>query len=163
MDTNNFAKVVIKMPFEGSKVVELPEVTSYESFCKLKEMVHMEYAQAINFDFDETVIAFCDEEGKLKNLPFNFNLTDRYNSILDVICGGVFFLSVDPMDESEVCGLNEEQIKNVKRYLYDNSFVKIEIVGEWYYLKIAFKVIGYVLCFIVAIFICKASKDIWYE
>ena len=73
MDTNNSAKVVIKMPFEGSKVVELPEVTIYESFCKLKAMVHMEYAQAINFDFDETVIAFCDEEGKLKNLPFNFN------------------------------------------------------------------------------------------
>ena len=123
-------KVVIKMPFEDAKVIELADASSYESFCNLKTQVGINYAESISFAFDDTIIGFCDEEGKLKDLPINFDLTDRYGNVIDVICGGVFFLGVDQMDESDTCGLSDGQITKIMDYLNDYSFVQIIITGE---------------------------------
>ncbi len=58
-------------------------------------------------------------EGKLKGLPPNRPLVDRYGSPYDILCGTYFLIGVKGED---FVSLTNEQIR-VHKYLYDNMMV----------------------------------------
>lgn len=70
------------------------------------------YIETLPLDGNSVIV--CDEEGKLKNKPYNrFYWYD--GNIVDVICGSFFIVGVDGC---EFCGLTNEQIDR-----YMNEFM----------------------------------------
>ena len=69
--------------------------------------------------FDEPVAIVCNEEGKLRGLPYNRPLTDRHGVTYDILCGTFFIAGVDG---ENFASLTDDQIRCYKD-LYDNMMV----------------------------------------
>jgi hypothetical protein len=66
-------------------------------------------------NFHTKATLYCDEEGKLKNLPINFPLLNEDNSIVDVVVGPVVMFG--PTDEEgEETSLTDELFQETKKY-----------------------------------------------
>lgn len=73
------------------------------------------YIEAVT-PFAESIAIVCNEEGKLRGLPYNRPLTDRTGAPYDILCGTFFIAGVDG---EHFVSLTEEQIQRYKD-LYDN-------------------------------------------
>lgn len=76
------------------------------------------YIEAVT-PFAESVAIVCNEEGKLRGLPFNRPLLDDSGEPYDILCGTFFITGV--RGENFV-SLTDEQIRRYKE-LYDNVMV----------------------------------------
>jgi hypothetical protein len=88
-------RVVVKKP--QLPAVELHIPNTLQSFQRLVKG----YVEAVYVD--GTLSLYCNEEGKLKDLPLNFPLNG------DVICGTAVFTATD--EEGEQVSLSDEQVK----------------------------------------------------
>lgn len=69
--------------------------------------------------FNEAVAIVCNEEGKLRGLPYNRPLVDRNGLPYDILCGTFFIAGVN---SEHFVSLTDEQIGRYKS-LYDNMVV----------------------------------------
>lgn len=86
-------KIVVK------NVNELPEVRRING--ELKEMQDIVGGYIEAFHVSPNILCVCNEEGKIQNLPVNFNFNKDY------ICGNVFFVAEG---EEDFESLNSQQI-----------------------------------------------------
>lgn len=69
----------------------------------------------INEYFDKArIIAFVDEEGKLKKLPISTILVDKAGSIVEIVAGNILFVC---KSEDDCVGLTDKQIQQIKDWL----------------------------------------------
>lgn len=94
-------KIVIKNVDEQAKIVEI------ENSLKTFQNIVGGYIEV--FPFQDNILMVLNEEGKLKNLPLNFVLTNEIYE--EQIVGNVFFASRNGVDFDS---LSEEQIKILK-------------------------------------------------
>lgn len=59
--------------------------------------------------WEDNICLVCNEEGKIRNLPWNRFLKGDYSQVFDIIAGTCFLCSVD--DEGEFASLTDEQIE----------------------------------------------------
>lgn len=72
--------------------------------------------EACPFPDIERVYIFCDDEGKLKDLPRNISIPENR----DYIAGN--FVCVATQNNEDLCSLSESQIKQILHYISKNSF-----------------------------------------
>lgn len=69
--------------------------------------------QAI-YPFAEPVALICNEEGKLRNLPWNRALRDEAGQIYDIVAGTCFLCAAPPGEDS-FAGLTDAQLEAFSR------------------------------------------------
>ena len=69
--------------------------------------------QAI-YPFAEPVALICNEEGKLRNLPWNRALRDDTGQIYDIVAGTCFLCAAPPGEDS-FAGLTDAQLEAFSR------------------------------------------------
>ena len=62
------------------------------------------------YPFAEPVALICNEEGKLRNLPWNRALRDETGQIYDIVAGTCFLCSAPPGEDS-FAGLTDTQME----------------------------------------------------
>lgn len=62
------------------------------------------------YPFAEPVALICNEEGKLRNLPWNRALRDEAGQIYDIVAGTCFLCSAPPGEDS-FAGLTDTQME----------------------------------------------------
>lgn len=74
---------------------------------------------------EENLVAVCNEEGKVENLPLNRVLTDENNVPYDIIAGTFFVAGTD--DEGNFRSLTLKELKTMKRrFMQPETFHYIE-------------------------------------
>ena len=66
------------------------------------------------YPFAEPVALICNEEGKLRNLPWNRALRDEAGQIYDIVAGTCFLCAVPP-DADSFAGLTDAQLETFTR------------------------------------------------
>lgn len=95
-------RILVFKPFEEPYVEEIDG--SLES---MQEVVGG-YIELLYPHNDESVIV-CNEEGKIKDLPWNRPIVDENGYIIDVM-SGTFFICNAPADSEDLTSITDEQI-----------------------------------------------------
>ena len=66
------------------------------------------------YPFAEPVALICNEEGKLRNLPWNRALRDEAGQIYDIVAGTCFLCAAPPGEET-FAGLTDAQLETFTR------------------------------------------------
>ena len=66
------------------------------------------------YPFAEPVALICNEEGKLRNLPWNRALRDEDGQIYDIVAGMCFLCAAPPWEET-FAGLTDAQLETFAR------------------------------------------------
>ena len=66
------------------------------------------------YPFAEPVALICNEEGKLRNLPWNRALRDEAGQIYDIVAGTCFLCAAPPGEDS-FAGLTDAQLETFSR------------------------------------------------
>ena len=99
-------KVLIFKPGEPGRIEERDSLTLEDE----QEIVDgpIELAYPPSHDDDAAVV--CNEEGKLRGLPYNRYLCYEDGVPYDIVCG-TFFIVRAPEDEEDFKGLTDEQVE----------------------------------------------------
>lgn len=102
-------------------VVEPMKETYTKEICGLEQMQALVggYIETVPLSDKEPVIAVLNEEGKLKDLPYNRILSGDDGLPRDIICGTFFVAAVDG---ESIASLTPEQIDRYKKK-YDSEYV----------------------------------------
>jgi len=88
---------------------------------------------------DENIVLWCNDEGKIRNLPLNRAILDEEGKIIEVIAGTFFIAKDDGSEDEDSDGFtdlsDDEANQYLERYLYpdDIFFVGNEIIAIPYY------------------------------
>lgn len=98
----------------------LPIVTKMENSLEgMYKLLHCDMVEALDIPANgKTYTLWCDEEGKLKdNQVYTLFVGEPQPGRFDIIAGPVLFTKTGP--DGENCGLNAEDIENIKNYVSD--------------------------------------------
>lgn len=119
-------KIVIKIPNNDPEIVEIDFHDEYRAVDKIKKYIGINYIETVNMFAQNknseiaNIIMLVDEEGKIKNMPLNFVISNGI--YFDHIVGGVAFVST-MYDEDEMSdvfnGLSDLQISFINE-LFDS-------------------------------------------
>ena len=95
---------------------EEPQVLWIENSLSAKQDLvggYIECHKPLTWDWGETAVIICNEEGKLIGLEPNRPLYDHMGRIYDVICGDFIILDA-PEDSDDFGSLSDEQIERYR-------------------------------------------------
>ena len=82
------------------------------------------YIEAV-YLYEEPVALICNEEGKLKGLPFNRALRDENGNVCDVVAGKFFFVGIG--DEDDFTDLPHELAEQfTERFRQPELFAQVD-------------------------------------
>lgn len=96
-------KVLLVEPQKRPRVVEIDDTLD-----ALQELVGG-YIESI-YPFEDEVALVCNEEGKLRGLPYNRALYDEDGDMYELIAGNFFIIGA-PEDAEDFTSLTQEQIE----------------------------------------------------
>ena len=108
---------------------ELQEREIENTLESLQEIVggYIESPYISNIFRENDIDIILNEEGKILNLQEEIAIIDKEkNIVIDVLCGNCIFVSHD--EQGETIGLNDEQIKIIKKEL--NYVVNLSKINE---------------------------------
>lgn len=104
--------LAIKKPGERLEVVMLEQNPDLDYYQKIVGG----YIESHDLETDSGLFVtfYCNEEGKLENLPYNFDLC-RKGYKYDEACGTVVFVG-EPDEEGQTVGLTPEDLKALQSH-----------------------------------------------
>ena len=92
---------------------EIPHETDIESGLESLQAAVDGPIQA-GYPYEDPVALICNEEGKLRNLPWNRALRDEAGQIYDIVAGTCFLCAAPPGEDS-FAGLTDAQLEAFSR------------------------------------------------
>lgn len=98
-------KVLYIEPLEDPRVIEIENTLEAK-----QELVDGWIEMVCPYNHKDDAVLICNEEGKIRNLPWNRALLDDKGDMYDVVFGA-FFVARAPEDSDDFDSLTDEQIK----------------------------------------------------